>query len=360
MALPPLSSLGWQGRARYDDPDVAALRATLAAEGGLPNIAASAVHPSELGYARHAAAIFKRDGFVVVRDVLDAERLATIRAGMDTVIRGMMALDEGRTGNRGSHRYSFGSANAHFGCQKEWAALIDPPPLTPVLEAIFGTLDYHCATAASGGDFVLPGALGYQNLHSDGTPPGDPMRDVPIGTADTFGLGLCVIYPMEVVHDPDHTVGHTPWNGATRQIRATQTSHDKVPSLDEESRASLLSTLAPTNAGDAVVRDNRSWHGGTPNLGQHIRAIPDVKFCGPLGAPKELGGQGGLPGFFDFQRTLPYEIWEEMTPHGQHITRGIVAKPGETIAVDFDELRVGRGGVEPEPLATLPPPVQRL
>ena len=151
-----------------------------------------------------------------------------IRAGMDTVIRQMLAQDPQRVGNRGSHRYSFGVANAFYGCQRAWSVLIDPPPLTPVLAAIFGTKDYLCATAASGGDFVLPGALGYQPLHSDGTPPGGPLRDLPVGTATEFGPGLCVIYPMEVVLDPAHTVGHSAYNGATRQLRRTQHSHQQV------------------------------------------------------------------------------------------------------------------------------------
>ena len=51
----------------------------------------------------------------MVKKVLDAERLARIKYGMDQVIRLMVETDPGRDGNRGSHRYSFGSANAHFG-----------------------------------------------------------------------------------------------------------------------------------------------------------------------------------------------------------------------------------------------------
>ena len=358
---PPLSSLGWRGPASYGDADVTALRETLQAEAGIANIGDNVVHPSEPDYAERAARIFRRDGFVVVKECLDAERIATIRAGMERVIRQMLEKDPQRVGNRGSHRYSFGAANAFYGCQREWAVLIDPPPLTPVLAAIFGTEDYLCATGASGGDFVLPGALGYQPLHSDGTPPGDPLRDLPVGTAKDFGTGLCVIYPMEVVLDPAHTVGHSAYNGATRQLRGTQYSHAPVPKLSEESRESLLSTLSPTAAGDAVVRDNRSWHGGTPNLGRHVRAIPDCKFCGPLGAPPELGGQGGLPGFFDFKRTLPYDVWRGMSPHGQRITRGIVAQPGEAVRVQLNErlgLRPGEETAVHEPLAVLPPPAR--
>ena len=47
---------------------------------------------------------------------------------------------------------SFGSSSAHFGLQDEWAAMIDPPPLMEVLEAIFGTKDF-CSTGAGGGDY---------------------------------------------------------------------------------------------------------------------------------------------------------------------------------------------------------------
>lgn len=45
------------------------------------------------------------------------------------------------------------------------AVLIDPPALTAVLTAIYGSDDYLCA--GCGGDFCLPGAVEYQNLHTD-------------------------------------------------------------------------------------------------------------------------------------------------------------------------------------------------
>ena len=55
--------------------------------------------------------------------------------------------------------------------------------------------------------------------------------------------------------------------------------------------------------------------GGTPNLGKYVRAIPDAKFGPP--DPHE--------NYEKWPKTLPYEVWETMSPHGQHITRGIVA-----------------------------------
>ena len=99
--------------------------------------------------------------------MLSPEQLETIRGGCDEVIRKMMAVDRVRTGNRGSHRYSFGSAPAHFGHYEEWAALIEPPALCEALNAIFESPDWWYAHgASSGGDFVLPGCVEYQNLVS--------------------------------------------------------------------------------------------------------------------------------------------------------------------------------------------------
>ena len=195
---------------------------------------------------------------VIVKNVLDTERLTIIRRGVDQVVRHMLQFDEARRGNRGSHRYSLGSAPAHYGYQQEWSVLVDPPALKPVLTAIFGTEDYVNPTAASGGDFVLPGCLNYQALHADGPSGRHPTRrkNVDVGT-----LGLCVTYPMEIVHDPSHMVGHGPCNGATRQIRGTHTNCSVVPKLENEPRWMLCSTISPAEAGDAFVRDNRGWHG---------------------------------------------------------------------------------------------------
>jgi hypothetical protein len=67
--------------------------------------------------------------YCVVKDVLDKERLAKIRRGCEICIREMVGRDPDRRGNRGSHRYSFGGATAHFGLQDEWSVLLDPPPV---------------------------------------------------------------------------------------------------------------------------------------------------------------------------------------------------------------------------------------
>jgi hypothetical protein len=228
-----VSSLGWQGRFRYDSPEVATLRLRLEQHAGIPGMEGLIVDPmtDPDGFAERAAAQFHRDGFVVVAHCLDAARLATIRHGCDAVIRKMVALDPLSAGSRGTHRYTFGAAPSHFGYESEWAVLIDPPNTLAVLQAIFGSANFYAASSTAGGDFVLPGCVEYQHLHSDGQM--NPQtgehardwRDAPNygGFTDPTGRlhyrdlptpQVTVNYPMELLqHSP---IAHSRINGATR------------------------------------------------------------------------------------------------------------------------------------------------
>lgn len=152
----PLDDLGWRGEYRWDSPEVVALRERLQQHAGIQGL--EIVDPdTDPDYAARAAEQFHRDGFVIVANVLDDARLATIRQGCADTIREMVALDPEMAGNRGSHRYTFGTAPAHFGHHAAWATLIDPPRAMAVIAAIFGSEDFHQTSSASGGDFVLPG-----------------------------------------------------------------------------------------------------------------------------------------------------------------------------------------------------------
>ena len=165
MSLGDLGSLGWRGEYSYDSPEVVALRSKLQQHAGIAGL--EIVDPdSDPDFAQRAAALFHRDGFCVVANVLDEERLAKIRKGCAETIREMLKLDPDMAGNRGSHRYTFGTAPAHFGQQAAWATLIDPPRTLAVLAAIFGSEDFHQTSSASGGDFVLPGTCSAQHGHA--------------------------------------------------------------------------------------------------------------------------------------------------------------------------------------------------
>lgn len=250
--------------------------------------------------------------FVVVKDVLDTHRLSTIRRGAEMAIREMVGRDEMRVGNRGSHRYSFGSAPASFGFQDYWSVLIDPPVLMEVMEAIFGTKDFVTNSGSGGGDYNVPGSVEYQNLHSDSGglpnsqyhdtkleylpegqvfgpwPNGNRRRvavDAPEDPANTYEIvngrdvparehSVTVNYPFEV--RADSTVGHTAYNGATRQIPGTASldvrNGNPLPSLEEEPAWMKMSTTQPCPAGSAMIRDDRAWHGCVRDVIQQLAA----------------------------------------------------------------------------------------
>ena len=115
----------------------------------------------------------RRDGFVVVRDLLDPDTLAMMREASARVLGQILDIPgvDGRkyvteTG-RLPHRYSYGTASASRQMlhEPEWAAMVDMPTTTPLLTALFGSDDYWVIGA--GGDLCLPGAIEYQTLHSD-------------------------------------------------------------------------------------------------------------------------------------------------------------------------------------------------
>lgn len=154
-------ALGWQGRDRHT-PEFDAQRERLGANNGLTGL--EILDPSEID---RAVRIFRRDGFVVIRDALDANQIELLRNGVREVAREIVALDEERTGNRGSHRYSFGGSSATRSMlhRSEWQMLVDLPTVSPIITAIFESSDYLLRSAS--GDFCLPGAVDYQPLHSD-------------------------------------------------------------------------------------------------------------------------------------------------------------------------------------------------
>jgi hypothetical protein len=73
----------------------------------------------------------------------------------------------------------------------------------------------------------------------------------------------------------------TPLNGPTRQIPGTQQARVPIPSLEEEPEWMRLSTVCPAPAGAIMIRDVRAWHGGTPNISDAIRSIPNLEFYAP-------------------------------------------------------------------------------
>ena len=273
-------------------------------------------------YIESAVRIFHRDGFVVIRDALVGEQLASLKAGVDDAMRDIVALDTEGRGNRGSHRYSFGGSSLTRSMlhRPEWQMLVDLPTVTPIVTAIFESSDYMLRAAS--GDFCLPGATGYQPLHSDmrdyadaSTTPFSSFRD-PRGHLSTRDL------PCPYVCANFFTVDATRLNGPTRQIAGSQHARAPIPTLAEEPEWMRLSTVCPVPAGSVQIRDVRAWHGGTPNLTDSARAIPNVEFYAPWFREPMIPGITAA----DHRR---------LSPQAQRLTRLLVADSAEELLTGY-------------------------
>jgi Phytanoyl-CoA dioxygenase (PhyH) len=319
-------------RRAYDDPDVVKLREHLRAHNGIYGL--EIVAPDD---PKRAARIFLRDGFVVVRDVLNATQVERWRAGCARVLEQILSIPGSRgrrymtETQRLPHRYSYGTASAsrHLMHEPEWTAMIDLPTTTPILTEIFGTADYF--VRGGGGDVCLPGAIEYQHLHWDfretlAMPPSRRRQAQALGVelrtrAGTDDLDLAterlIVERTPPLVTINFLLGDQTWeNGPIRQIAGTQSLQSSPPAPADEPEWMRLSTLVGAKAGAAVFRDTRAWHGGTPNVSREIRAMPNIEYVAPWFDT------------FTFMQSMPYERWAELTPHGQRICRYIKCDPG--------------------------------
>jgi hypothetical protein len=317
---------------RYDDPGVQALRERFRTMNGIQGLEICEPHEIE-----RATRIFFRDGFVVVNNLLDSERLERWREASARVLKMILEIkgEGGRKyiteSGRLPHRYSYGTASASRELlhDPDWASMIDLPTTTPILSAIFGCSDYFVRGA--GGDLCLPGAIEYQGLHADTRddfkiPPermqqaervGIRLDKVP-GTDELTPAATSLILERTPPHVTiNFLMSDFTWeNGPVRQIPGTHGRVPHPPALPDEPEWMRLSTLVGAKAGAGVFRDNRAWHGATPNLSKEIRAMPNVEYHAPWVDPAR------------YWKSMPHEIWETLSPHAQHISRYVKEAPG--------------------------------
>ncbi len=307
-----MSSIGWLDKAK-DDPEVERLRERLEASNGIQGLR---IHDqNDLDGILKA---FQRDGFVVVADVLSANQVDLLANGCDEVVSEVMGLDDALKGNRGSHRYSFGGSSMSRSQlhRPAWQMLLQLPIVTKLMDAIFGSEDY--LLRAGSGDFCLPGAVDYQPLHSDvrdfldaAKTPFSSFKD-PSGALNMRDLPtpyVCMNFlPQDV----------TRLNGPTRQIPGTQNSRARIPNLEQEPEWMRLSTVCPAPAGAVMVRDVRAWHGGTPNLSDATRSIPNLEFYAPWFREPMVPG-------------ISYQDFKALSPRAQKMCQFSVADSSELL-----------------------------
>ncbi len=318
MSNPPTDAasrhaqLGWHELDR-NDPAIVAKREYLESNGGLVGL--ELVEPHEI---ERAVRIFRRDGFVMVQNVLTDEQTKFLRKGVVDVVDDIVALDQDRGGNRGSHRYSFGGSSVTRSMlhRPEWQMLIDLPTVTPIITAIFESSDYMLRAAS--GDFCLPGAVGYQPLHSD-------MRDFDSAETTRFssfhdprGFITTRDIPTPYVCTNFLPFDQTALNGPTRQIPGSQHSRAPIPTLSDEPEWMRLSTVCPAPAGSVQIRDVRAWHGGTPNLSDELRAIPNLEFYAPWFREPVIPG-------------ITYDDHKKLSEHAQRLTQFSVLDSSEEL-----------------------------
>lgn len=198
--------------------------------------------------------------------------------------------------------------------------LVDLPRVTPLLTAIFESTDYMVRAAS--GDFCLPGAVGYQPLHSD-------MRDfvsaerTPFSSfRDRRGHLSTRDLPTPYVAVNFLPFEQTALNGPTRQIPGTQYARVPPPTLGDEPEWMRRSTVCPVPAGAIQIRDVRAWHGGTPNLTDRVRAIPNLEVYAPWFREPTVPA-------------LTYDQWQTLSEHGRRITRHLVQDSSEPLTTGY-------------------------
>jgi hypothetical protein len=303
---------GWSDKSK-DDPQVLELKAHLETNNGIKGLQILGCNDVD-----EAVSLFKRDGFVVIGDVLNSEQIDFLASGCNDVINEVSALDPDNRGNRGSHRYSFGGSSLTRSQlhRPAWQMLLDVPVLSKILTPIFGSTDYILRAAS--GDFCVRGAVDYQPLNSylndwfeGGKTPFSSFFDWrgQVSLRDLPAPYICANFlPQEV----------TRLNGATRQIPGTQNSRAKIPNLKEEPEWMKLSTVCPAPAGAVMLRDVRAWHGGTPNLSDATRAIPNLEFYAPWFREPLVPG-------------ISYQDYKKLSAHAQQLVRFSVMDSSEEL-----------------------------
>jgi len=288
------------------------LRETLLSRNGLPELDRYIVRPGAAD-AGQAAEIFRTHGFVVIRDALTPEQTESLRRACEREARPILGSDPVRIGNRGGGRYSFGEAQktGHLLHCEEWAMLADLDTLSPALAKIFSNEGY--VVAGAGGDFVVNGVERYQNLHCDINARGCYDRDeAPVVTANF------TVSPLTYENGPMRIIPgtHLPPKGVPSELW-------HPPGDEQEQEEWHYFTFCPLPAGCAILRDNRTWHGGTPNIASEARFLPNCEFAASWWCQGSSSSEHRNQ-WVRAPQVMPRQVHRELSARGQSLCKYVV------------------------------------
>eukprot|EP00928_Gymnodinium_smaydae_P096071 TRINITY_DN8408_c0_g1_i1.p1 TRINITY_DN8408_c0_g1~~TRINITY_DN8408_c0_g1_i1.p1 ORF type:complete len:469 (-),score=58.38 TRINITY_DN8408_c0_g1_i1:54-1274(-) len=220
-------------------------------------------------WASDAAAIFEREGFVVVRNALPAEAAADVLKVCQETEAEMLRFDPARIGCRDPGRYSFGAASksGQMLHHKAWRHLLDCEPVLDCLDKILPGGWRFCG---GGGDFVRGGTQNYQALHSDIGPARVPACQQVVAPAPKLAVNFAVQDILEEDFGPMRVV-------RGRRLLTKSAPDQQPPCFPSEPAEMRSSKVCPMPCGSALIRDLRTWHGGTPNVTDRTRFLPNVE-----------------------------------------------------------------------------------
>ncbi len=192
---------------------------------------------------------FERDGFVILREHFDRERLRAWREAFQPLLDAHLAR-EAANPNRGAHRHY---VTLPFAAPFDDPHFFEDADVLAIVERVAGADPVMCQLAT---DTPMRGS-DYQDIHRD-TPPLFPEQE-----AETPSYQLAVNFPLI-----DVTAAHGPVEIAPGTHRLPRA--DGVAMVE----AGLVPLQSyPMALGDLMIRDVRGLHRGTPNATDEPRPM---------------------------------------------------------------------------------------
>lgn len=237
--------------------------------------------PDHLAAAMDA---IRKDGFVVLNNVVSHDHLAILREKLLADVKALMERDDAP--------FNFNTSNIQQ----------DPPPFPPYLfrDVLVNELVIAVTKAVLG-----PGIK--NTMYSGNTAVHSTLRQPVHADSGQLWSGLEVASPPYGLVVNVGVVPMSPENGSTElwpgtHLDTTISIHDniKIPDATLERQRALAPPFQPTvPLGSVLIRDLRLWHAGMPNTTQNPRPmIAMIHSCGWYGYGEKLKFPKGTEDFF--------------------------------------------------------------